>query len=165
MTIRFSTLRRHAGLLCLSLALFTGVSLVRADDAPKFSDPDVTAYAKAYGDFADQYSANMKNYLATVKTGDTAKMQDAAKKMQDDAAKAQEMVTRIRDDQCQGQAGRDPEVHRLPAKVRAEDGGLRQAAVTSAAPRFAAAAPQIAYFPAIQAGIASARPVVSEIIV
>ncbi len=94
MTIRFSALRRHVGLLCLSLAVFTGASLVRADDVPTFSDPDVTAYAKSYGEFADHYSADMKAYMATVKSGDSTKMQDAAKKMQDDAAKASEMSTK-----------------------------------------------------------------------
>ncbi len=90
----FSTLRRHVGLLGFSLVLFTGASLVHADDVPTFSDPDVTAYAKSYGEFADHYSADMKNYMATVKSGDSAKMQEAAKKMQDDAAKASEMSTK-----------------------------------------------------------------------
>ena len=94
MTNRFSTLRRHLGLLCLSLVLFTGVSLVRADDVPTFSDPEVTAFAKSYGEFADHYSADMKNYMATMKTGDTAKMQEAAKKMQDNAAQAQAMISK-----------------------------------------------------------------------
>lgn len=94
MKTRFSALRRHARLLCLSLALFAFAGLTRADDVPTFSDPDVTAYVKSYGEFADQYAANMKNYMAATKSGDTTKMQAAAQKMQADQAKSQEMLSK-----------------------------------------------------------------------
>ena len=94
MKSRFSTLRHRIVLLCLPVALFTLGGIVRADDVPTFSDPEVTAYAKAYGEFADHYSADMKDYMAAVKSGDTATMQAAAAKMQPDSAKAQEMATK-----------------------------------------------------------------------
>lgn len=79
----------------LALALFALGGIVRAEDAaPTFSDPEVTAYAKSYGEFTDHYAANMKNYLAAVKSGDTAKMQEAAKKVQEDTTKSAEIQTK-----------------------------------------------------------------------
>lgn len=89
----FSFCRRTV-LLCSVIAAFAATGIVRADDVPTFSDPDVTAYVKAYGEFADHYSADMKDYMAATKSGDTAKMQAAAAKMQPDSAKAQEMSTK-----------------------------------------------------------------------
>ena len=97
MKTRFSLLRRHLGLLALSLALacLSLVGNVRADDAPPtFSDPDVTAFIKSYGEFADHYSANMKDYMAAVKSGDAAKMQAGATKMQADTTKSAEIQTK-----------------------------------------------------------------------
>ena len=94
MTTRFSTLRRHLALFALPLALFALSAIARADDVPTFSDPDVNAYVKSYADFTDHYSADMKDYMASMKTGDTAKMQAAAAKMQPDQAKAQELATK-----------------------------------------------------------------------
>ena len=91
MFLSLSSLRRRAGLFCLSLACFALTGVVRAGDAPTFSDPEVTTFVKMYSEFADNYSANMKNYMATVKSGDTAKMQEAAKKMQADQTKSQEI--------------------------------------------------------------------------
>ena len=93
MRSRFLTFRRRIILFGLSLALLALIGIARADDVPTFSDPAVTAYAKAYGEFTDHYSANMKEYMAAVKSNDTTKMQAAAAKMQPDQAKAQEMAT------------------------------------------------------------------------
>lgn len=111
MKTRLFLLRRHLALFALSLALacVTFAGTVRADDAPPtFNDPDVTAFVKSYGDFADHYSANMKDYMAAVKSGDTAKMQAGAAKMQADTsksaeiqAKASAMTGKIKPDEVQ----------------------------------------------------------------
>ena len=93
MTPRSTTLCRRT-LLTLSVALFALAATVRADDAPTFSDPDVNAYVKSYADFTDHYAADMKDYMAAAKSGDTTKMQAAAAKMQPDQAKAQDLATK-----------------------------------------------------------------------
>lgn len=81
--------------LSLTLALLAFSGIIRAEDAaPTFSDPEVTAYAKSYWEFTDHYAANMKNYMAAVKSGDTAKMQEASKKVQEDATKSAEIQTK-----------------------------------------------------------------------
>lgn len=94
---RRSSLRRHLGLFAFSLVLMCTclAATVRADDpAPTFSDPEVTAFVKAYGDFTDKYTANMKAYMADVKANDTTKMQADAAKMQTDATKSAELSTK-----------------------------------------------------------------------
>ena len=88
-----SSIRRF-NVLCIGLALVAVTGVVRADDVPAFSDPDVTAYVKAYGEFTDHYSVNMKQYMADMKGGDTTKMQADAAKMQADQAKAQDLATK-----------------------------------------------------------------------
>ena len=69
-------------------------ALAHAADTPTFSDPVVRAYAKSYGEFADHYAADMKDYMAGIKSFDTTKLQAAAAKMQPDQVKAQELATK-----------------------------------------------------------------------
>ena len=87
------TLLRRVSLFCLALAMFTVVSVVRADDAPKFSDPDVTAFAKSYGDFTTEYISIMKDYMAAAKSGDATKMQASGAKVQELQTKAADLQT------------------------------------------------------------------------
>ena len=84
---------RRVGLFCLALAMFTVVSVARADDVPKFSDPDVTAFAKSYGDFTTEYISIMQDYMAAAKSGDAAKMQASGQKVQDLQTKAAALQT------------------------------------------------------------------------
>ena len=64
--------RSRCVILAISLAsaVLTFGSITRADDLPKFSSPEVTAYVKAYSDFTDQYVAAIK----ASKTGDSSKI-------------------------------------------------------------------------------------------
>ena len=94
MKFSLSLLRRRVALFGLSLACLALVGVVRAEDAPSFSDPDVTAFVKSYGEFADLYSANMKTYMAAVKSGDATKMQAEAAKLQTVQTKSADLQTK-----------------------------------------------------------------------
>ena len=86
-------LSRRLSLCCLALAVFAVASVARAQDVPKFTDPDVTAFVKTYGEFADQYAAIMKDYMAAMKSGDTTKMQASSQKVQGLQGKTMELQT------------------------------------------------------------------------
>ncbi len=87
------TLLRRVSLFCVALAMFAVVSVVRADDVPTFSDPDVTAFARSYGDFTTEYISIMKDYMAAAKSGDSSKMQASGTKVQDLQTKAADLQT------------------------------------------------------------------------
>ena len=94
-TSLLSTLRRHFAPLCLAFAFLAFAATTRADDdAPTFSDPDVTSFAKDYGTFVDEGVVIMKDYMAAAKANDTAKMQADQQKVQAFQTKAQELQTR-----------------------------------------------------------------------
>ena len=90
----FLVSRCRTVLLCLSLALLAITGSVRADDVPKFSDPDVNAFVKSYTEFTDEYSAVMKDYMAAMKNNDTAKMQLSAKQVQDIQTKSADIQSK-----------------------------------------------------------------------
>ena len=105
-TSLLSTLRRHFTPLCLAFAFLAFAATTRADDdAPTFSDPDVTSFAKDYGTFVDEGVVIMKDYMAAAKANDTAKMQadqqkaDETKKFTDYMQKEVKKLT----DSLQGQ--------------------------------------------------------------
>ena len=85
---------RRLVLLCCSLAFLASADITRAADTPSFSDPDVTAFAKDYNDFVDQYIVVMKDYMAAAKANDTAKLQTLATKVQDFGTRATGLQTK-----------------------------------------------------------------------
>ena len=89
-----TSLHRHFAPLCLVFAFLAFASVTRAQDAPTFSDPDVTSFAKDYGTFVDEGVVIMKEYMAAAKANDTTKMQADQAKVQAFQGKAQDLQTR-----------------------------------------------------------------------
>ncbi len=74
----------------------TGKTLA-ADDLPKFSDPEVTAYVKAYSDFTDQYIAASK----AAKAGDNSKMASLEAKTQEMAKSSDTLAVKLKPEETE----------------------------------------------------------------
>jgi hypothetical protein len=84
--------------LCAALLLvITSANHVFADEAPTFSDPDVTAFCKDYAKFVDDYS---EAYKAS-KAGDNSKLSDLQTKSQDLQTKAAQVAGKVKPDEAQ----------------------------------------------------------------
>jgi hypothetical protein len=66
------------------------------DDIPQFSDPDVTAFVKAYAQFTSDYIDACK----AVKTGDSSKMTALQSKAPELQAQASQMAGKVKADEA-----------------------------------------------------------------
>ncbi len=79
--------------LCtVAAAMLTFGSVARADDPPKFANPEVTAYLKSYSDFADRYVDAIK----ASKAGDSSKMMTIGTQAGDMQSKGMAMTGKLK---------------------------------------------------------------------
>ena len=90
---------RAAGrILCVAaLALTFAGQALAGDDLPKFTDPEVTAYVKAYSEFTDQYIAAAK----AAKAGDNSKMAGLDAKTQQLQGMTDKLTTKLKPEETE----------------------------------------------------------------
>ena len=96
-----SFVRAARGALCGIIILGLGLALAAPafadEDLPKFTDPDVTAYIKAYAEFIDQYIAAAK----AAKAGDTSKMAGVDAKNQELQKMSEKLAPKLKPEEVE----------------------------------------------------------------
>ena len=92
------TTRSLARPLCVAaLALTFAGQALAGDPIPQFKDADVTAYAKSYSEFTDDYIAAIK----ASKTGDMSKLSAMTAKTTELQTKAQQMAVKLKPEETE----------------------------------------------------------------
>lgn len=95
-----SPFRRFIRFACAGALSLAFVASATALDAPKFSDPEVTAFAKLYLEFADEAAVAYK----AAKSGDTSKvaaLQAKSQAIQEKQAAVTSKVTAMKPDEAE----------------------------------------------------------------
>ncbi len=95
--MKLPSLRRLACLACAGALSLVFAVAASALDVPKFSDPDVTAFAKAYAEFAQESVVAVKAAAA----GDNSKAEALAAKAQAIQEKAATVSAKVKPEEAE----------------------------------------------------------------